>query len=144
VTSAQPSHPPLPELRTARLALRPLVEADAEALLQICSDPRVVRFADNHLDSMEAALACIHQYAESYRQGVGLRWGIHGAPEGKLIGTIGFQSLFLTRAEVAFELAAEVWNQGLEPGTRFRSPGCGAPLRDGDPEIPPDPGLDPP
>lgn len=113
VVTPQPSPPPLPELHTARLVLRPLVAADAEDLLQVYSDPRVVRYSDLFLESPEEALACIQQYAESYRQGVGLRWGIHVGSDGKLIGTIGFQGIFLTRAEVAFELAANVWNQGI-------------------------------
>lgn len=105
--------PPFPELRTERLSLLPLVEAEAEALFLLYSDPRVVQFSDLYLESPEAALACIRQFAEAYRDGLGLRWGIHLVSTGALIGTVGFQSLFLTRAELAFELAEAHWNQGL-------------------------------
>lgn len=105
--------PPFPDLNTARLSLLPLKETEAEDLFRLYSDPKVVQYSDAFLDSPEAALACIHRYGERYQRGEAVRWGIHLHSNGGLIGTVGFQSIFLSRAELAFELAEEHWNQGI-------------------------------
>lgn len=104
---------PIPELHTERLSLRPLEPAEAEELHRLYSAPHVVQYSDVFLENPEAALACIHQFSEAFRQSVGLRWGIHLRATGHLIGTVGFQSIFLSRAELGFELAEAYWHQGL-------------------------------
>ena len=113
MTHAPQTDLPFSTLHTARLSLLPLKESEAEELFRLYSDPHVVQYSDAFLDSPEAALACIRQYAERYQRGEALRWGIHFGMEEKLIGTVGFQSIFLSRAELAFELAEAHWNQGL-------------------------------
>jgi len=79
----------------------------------VYSDPRVIRYSDLSLGTVEEARASIQQFASAFLGGTGLRWGIHLRATGDLIGTVGFQGIFLSRAEVAFELAHEHWNQGL-------------------------------
>jgi ribosomal-protein-alanine N-acetyltransferase len=113
VTNPQSDAPSFPVLSTARLELRQLVESEAEALFRVYSDPSVVRYSDLFLASAEEARATIQQFTAAFLSGTGMRWGIHLKSTGALIGTVGFQSLFLTRAELAFELLPEHWNQGL-------------------------------
>ncbi len=104
---------PFPKLHTERLSLLPLETVEAEDLHRLYSAPQMVQYSDLFLDSPETALACIQQFADAFRQGVGLRWGIHLRATGHLIGTVGFQSIFLSRAELGFELAEAYWHQGL-------------------------------
>lgn len=113
MTSSTQADAPFPKLHTERLSLLPLETFEAEDLHRLYSAPHVVQYSDLFLDSPETALACIHQFADAFRQGVGLRWGIHLRSTGQLIGTVGFQSIFLSRAELGFELAEGFWRQGI-------------------------------
>lgn len=102
-------------LETERLVLRPLSEADLEALHRISNDLLVRRYL---WDDEPVSMATIEGiFAQSVREfaekGLGL-FGIRLRGEEKLLGLCGFRSLENTgEIELAYELSPEWWGRGL-------------------------------
>lgn len=102
-------------LETERLVLRPLSEADLDALHRISNDPLVRRYL---WDDEPVSVATIEGvFAQSVREfaekGLGL-FGIRLRGEEKLLGLCGFRSLENTGdIELAYELSPEWWGRGL-------------------------------
>jgi RimJ/RimL family protein N-acetyltransferase len=106
-------------LETQRLILRPLVEADAEALWPYVSDPELPRMMSwaAHVD-IEQTRAFLRGQAEAMLAGSGVSWGIVHAD--RVVGTISldditwqFRAWRIDRAEIGYWLAPALWGQGL-------------------------------
>lgn len=102
-------------LRTTRLLLRPLSEADAPSLFRLFQDPAVRRFLTRRQwHSVDEALALIAQDRRAMAAGEYLRLGLEVSDGGALIGEV---SLFnfaeaSRRAEVGYALARDAWGKG--------------------------------
>ncbi len=102
-------------LRTERLLLRPLGEADAPAVFAIFSDPRVMRYwSSPPWESVEEAHKTIARDREAMRGGTHLRLGIERTEDQALIGTCILFDLNeqCRRAEVGYALSSRAWGHG--------------------------------
>ena len=104
-------------LDTPRLHLRPLVAADAEALLRMHADPQVMRYwSTPPWAGIEPAQAMIDTDREALPAGRHLRLALtlRGGDD-SLVGTGSLFSFHETsrRAEIGYVLAREVWGRGL-------------------------------
>ncbi len=102
------------QLRTARLVLRPLAEADVPALLVIHSDQRTMRYWSGTAWTDEARGSDMVARDHDPNLNDHLRLGIELAETGRLIGTC---SLFeindqCSRAELGYMLGSFAWGQG--------------------------------
>lgn len=104
------------ELKTDRLRLTPMTEADAPALFEILSDPVVTRYwSSPPWTDMSQALAMIERDQKATAAGEQIRLGLHPTEDPTLIG---FCTLFAfdfsnRRAEVGYALARHAWRQGF-------------------------------
>ena len=81
--------PDLPTLEAERLRLRWIEESDVEQLYSIFSDPKVMRYwSTTPLQSVDDALALLHEIQNSNRQKSILKWGVALKPNNNLIGTV--------------------------------------------------------
>lgn len=102
-------------LRTQRLALRPLREADAHALFALFSDADVMRYWSGvPWTDVARAHEMIAKDATAMRGGEHLRLGLARTDDGALIGTC---TLFAfnaqcRRAELGYSLVPSVWGRG--------------------------------
>jgi len=102
-------------LRTDRLLLRPLRESDADALLGVFSDPKVMRFWGTvPWASRDEALERIARDARRLEEGTDLRLGLERLSDAAFLGTC---TLFdfnaqCRRAEIGYCLTAAAWGQG--------------------------------
>ncbi|MBA4342365.1 MAG: GNAT family N-acetyltransferase [Methylibium sp.] len=102
-------------LRTERLLLRPYRPADAQALLDIFSDPLVMRYwSSPPWTSIDQAHAAIERDAKSLESGEHLRLGLERLEDGRLLGqcTLFAISAQCRRAEIGYGLAASAWGHG--------------------------------
>lgn len=103
------------ELRTARLLLRPLREADAPALLSIFSDARVMQYwSTPPWQTVDEAHALIARDQRAMAAGEYLRLGLERRGEPELVGTCVLFGLNTQcrRAEVGYGLGFSAWGQG--------------------------------
>lgn len=79
-----------PELKTARLRLRAIVQADTDTLFAIHSDADMMRWygVDPMVERSEA-LKLTELFASWFSAGTGYRWGVEHHKDGRLIGTCG-------------------------------------------------------
>ena len=101
-------------IRTARLELRPLREADVAALFGLHSDPKVMRYWDAPIwQSDERGRAMVARDLD-LATGDYLRLGIELAASGKLLGTCALWGINAQcrRAEIGYVLGSHVWGQG--------------------------------
>ena len=106
----------LPTLTSARVALRPLVDADVPALFDIFSDPEVMRYwSSPPFKSAADAERLLRDIHESFRTRRLFQWGIAQNADGRIVGTCTLFRLEPThrRAEVGFALARASWGRGL-------------------------------
>ncbi len=90
---------------------------DAEAVFQLFSDEKVVRFYDlERFESPDQAVRQINKWLNEFHEGTGIRWAIaeSHSPE-NLIGTIGLQNISLLhrKAELGYDLLPIHWNRGI-------------------------------
>jgi len=109
------------ELRTERLLLRPLVEADTAALAVINADPEVMRFIGNGgartLEQTEGLVAKVTAHWDGYG------WGAFAVEElatGELAGlailaTPSFLPEILPVTELGWRIGREKWGRGYAP-----------------------------
>ena len=105
----------LPELRTARLRLRPFGAGDVDAIHALWTDPGVRRFLwDDRVIGRERAA---HEVASALRDeaegGFGL-WTLHLREVDGVIGFCGFRRMHeADELELLYGLLPEHWGQGL-------------------------------
>ena len=104
----------LPVLRSERLVLRAMDDADAQALLDLYGDPLVMRYTDEEpfadLETVALMLASVRRLLAT---GELLEWAVV-ARDGHLIGTCGLHSFdrTLRTAEVGCLLMPAAWGGG--------------------------------
>jgi len=106
----------LPTLRTPRLTLRTVTEADVAEVLAVFSDPLVLRYWDGPLIStMQDAMQYIDRIHYGFRRRELMQWGIADAATDAVIGTCTLTHLSIPheRAEIGFALRQTRWGQGL-------------------------------
>lgn len=105
----------IPELNGPRVRLRALARTDAQALLEIWSDPQVAPWLNAPpMSSKEEAEELIELLARWAEEEESLRWSILG-PEGEVIGSCGYNYWQLQgayRGEIGFELAPAAAGMG--------------------------------
>ena len=102
-------------LRTQRLLLRPLGEADAPALFEAFSDPRVMRYwSTPPWSSIAAAHALVERDLKAMAAGEYIRLGIERREDGRLLGNCTLFKLDAQcrRAEIGYGLAHAAWGNG--------------------------------
>lgn len=109
--------PPLDpvELLTPRLRLRPLADADAQALLRIHAEPRVMRFSNSPCwTGLEQAQGLIEASRRWLAAGSALCLAIEPADGTEVIGTCTLYDLDRgsRRAELGFVLGLQAWGRG--------------------------------
>ena len=105
-----------PVLRTERLVLRPMEQADVEFLLRHFGDPLVHRYLVDSLPTttLQQARSIVDFYTLEPSP-LRMRWVITSAVDGEPIGTCGFhlRSLAHRRAEVGYDLSPAWWGRGI-------------------------------
>jgi RimJ/RimL family protein N-acetyltransferase len=107
-----------PILTTARLTLRPFVEADAEPLFQHASNPNATRFTPwDHHKSVADTTAFVRDYAQlRYREGAAEPYAITLTPD--LANPVGACGCFWSSQpnktmELGYWIAEPFWGRGL-------------------------------
>jgi [ribosomal protein S5]-alanine N-acetyltransferase len=103
-------------LRTTRLLLRPLVDADAPALFAIFSDPAVMRYwSSPPWTLLSQAQEYVARDVEAMARGEFLRLGVIRRDNEMLIGTCSLFNIVeqCRRVEVGYGLAREAWGRGF-------------------------------
>jgi RimJ/RimL family protein N-acetyltransferase len=111
------------KLETERLLLRPLKEADAEALYAIHSDPEVMRYWSSvPWTFIEQAHEVIDGDIKELALGLHLRLGMERKGDGALIGTCSLFNLSRQnrRAEIGYILSKDAWGRGFMQETLLK------------------------
>ena len=103
-------------ITTARLRLRPLAEADIEALVRLAGDPEVSRHtaAIPHPYGESDARAFLARSAADFSSGRAMNLAIERVAESDLIGCIGI-SRVAEIAEIGYWIGRPFWGQGFAP-----------------------------
>lgn len=102
-------------LRASRTLLRPLTETDAQALLDIYSDPRVMTYwSSKPWTSIDQAHALIASDRKAMATGDYIRLGVERCTDAALLGNCTLFKLDAQsrRAETGYVLARHAWGQG--------------------------------
>ncbi len=104
----------IPTIRTSRLVLRALDEADAKPMHEIFCGEAFIRYLPNPepppLDRLERVIAGQRRHWAEHGHGW---WGLELAGHGEFIGWSGLQFIQETQqTEVAFFVKRELWGQG--------------------------------
>ena len=105
----------LPTIITSRLVLRWISEDDVDALYDVFSDPKVMRYwSSGPLPDRDAAAALRRQIARDNQNDLIWKWGLALSETNKLIGTVTLFNLNLSngRAEIGYALGSAHWGQG--------------------------------
>jgi len=106
---------PTPTLQTARLRLRPLTDADADALFALHSDAFVLRYWDSPPWTEPAQAArFIARSREIAEDGTGARPAIERASDGEFLGWVGLTGWNpdFRSAKLGYCLTQAAWGQG--------------------------------
>ena len=117
------------ELETPRLRLRAWRDADLDPLLELCSDPLVMRYFPELLSRDECAAAMARSRIHFTRFGFGY-WALELKSDGRFIGMAGLawsrlQQPFCPAVEIGWRLAHEHWGQGFAREAAEASLACG-------------------
>jgi ribosomal-protein-alanine N-acetyltransferase len=101
------------ELATPRLAMRPIVPADAAAFFQILGDPEVMRFSVGgvHRSVDDTILWIEHGVRHQSAHGFAM-FAIVCRSNGDIIGQCGLEVLADGRTEIAYRLRRDKWGWG--------------------------------
>ncbi len=104
-----------PILKTDRLLLRQLTNADKEAILRNFSDEAVTRwFFDQPFNDVRQAEVLIADFNENFLKEKGITWAITRLGDDDVIGTCGIEPYQMGgRGEIGFDLAQAHWGKGL-------------------------------
>lgn len=103
------------ELSTRRLSMRPIRDVDAEALLALCSNPRVMRYGSTPAwDSIDKAIDKIERNDRGMVAGESVCLAILRKDDLHLLGTADLFQMDpqSRRAEIGYSLAEEAWGRG--------------------------------
>jgi RimJ/RimL family protein N-acetyltransferase len=103
------------KLRTTRLLLRPLGEADVPSLFEAFSDPRVMRYwSTPPWSSLDAARALVERDLKAMALGEYIRLGIERREDRRLLGNCTLFKIDgqCRRAEIGYGLAHFAWGNG--------------------------------
>lgn len=104
-----------PILETERLLFREIVEGDYEEIFRCFSNDELTRYyGQESFEQVEQAQELIRNFARTYKEKRGIRWGIEKKGTPGLIGTIGFHAYHLKykRAEIGYEIHPDHWRKG--------------------------------
>lgn len=104
-----------PLLKSSRLHLRPLVEADADALMELAAHPEVRRYwGSAQLTDFEGVMQRIEQVRAGLASCSVFEWCLTLPAEGRVMGLCSLHQVDLDcrRAEVGFGLGREHWGKG--------------------------------
>ena len=108
---------PFPELKTERLLLRRITVADADMLLFLRSDPRVMEFVGREpTKNIEEASAFIELINKNIDANEAIMWGIAMKEEpAKMIGNITLWQIQAehARADIGYMLHPGHWRKGI-------------------------------
>lgn len=110
------SFPFFPTLHTPRLILREMTVADAEALFEIRSDERAMRYLARPLQKdLGEAVELIEKIRANFAENEAVAWGISFRGQSKLLGNISFWKMDKAnhRTEIGYMLHPGYWRQGI-------------------------------
>lgn len=104
-----------PNLKTSRLELRQITEADLEHIYSGLSHPDVIKHYGVNYSSLEDTWEQLEWYAELERTHTGIWWAIILSETGKFCGAIGYNNLSREhkKAELGFWLLPQYWGRGF-------------------------------
>ena len=112
-----PNFFPFPEIHTQRLFLRRMTKADAEQILHLRSNEKVMKYIDREMTtSIVDAENFIDKINSSIDTNNGIMWAITLKEDSSiLIGNIGYWRLIKEdyRAEIGYMLQPTFWNKGI-------------------------------
>lgn len=108
---------PFPEIKTEKLLLRRMTDADAPEIQFLRSDDRVMKYIDREkTKSLEEAVAFIQKVNANIDNNESIMWAItlQDNPN-TLIGNIGFWRIMNQhyRSEIGYMLHPDFWNMGI-------------------------------
>ena len=108
---------PFPEIKTERLLLRKMTDADAPEILFLRSDDRVMKYIDREkAKSQQEALDFIQKVNANIANNESIMWAItlQDNPD-RLIGNICFWRMINQhyRSEIGYTLHPDFWNMGI-------------------------------
>lgn len=105
-----------PELTTPRLLLNRISATDSHPILDLFSNPEVLKFYDlEPFTEISQAEKLIALFDSRYQSSSGMRWAIRLKASGELIGTCGFNSWSekMHSATIGYDLMPSFWNRGI-------------------------------
>ena len=104
-----------PTLKTNRLELRQITEADLDNIFRGLSHPDVIRHYGVSYSTLDDTWEQLEWYAELERTHSGIWWAIIWAETGQFCGAIGYNNLSREhkKAELGFWLLPEFWKKGI-------------------------------
>lgn len=105
----------LPTIDAPRVRLRWLTEQDADALYEVFSDRRMMRYwSTPAMTDRSEALALVTEIHDYFREKSGFQWGVERKDDRRLLGTC---TLFRIdagngRAELGYGLGSRYWSKG--------------------------------
>lgn len=102
-------------LRTPRLLLRPITDADIHQVYEGLSHPDVIRYYGVSFDSLEATEEQMRWYSDLVKNGTGKWWAVCSPDGSEFYGAGGFNSWEQQhrKAEYGFWLLPEYWGKGF-------------------------------
>ena len=103
-----------PNLKTSRLNLRQITEADLQNIYSGLSHPEVIKYYGVNYSSLDDTREQLEWYAELERTHTGIWWAIISAETTEFCGAIGYNNLSREhkKAELGFWLLPEFWHRG--------------------------------
>ncbi len=105
-----------PILHTPRLTLREMTADDAEALFEMRSDERAMRYIGRPLQKeVSEAAELIEKIRASFAQNEAVAWGISFQGQSRVLGNISFWKMDKEnhRTEIGYMLHPDYWRQGI-------------------------------
>ncbi|WP_029034512.1 GNAT family N-acetyltransferase [Salinimicrobium terrae] len=103
-----------PNLKTVRLNLRQITEADLQNIYSGLSNPDVIKHYGVNYSSLDETWEQLEWYAELERTHSGIWWAIISAVDKEFCGAIGYNNLSREhkKAELGFWLLPKFWGRG--------------------------------
>lgn len=102
---------------TDRCRLRPINKGDARDILQLYSNPNVIRFTEHYqpMQTLDEAEWSIHFYRKGYAERWMYRWGITIKDVDVVIGTAGLHRVNREHhhSAIGYEIDEPYWNRGF-------------------------------